>query len=837
MKNTEPQYPNQISSLPVTPYLDKICQGLKASPSHFLVLTAETAAGKSTAVPLALLNHFAKKILMLEPRRLAVLAIADRVSELLQQQPGETVGYRIQLESRVSPATRLEIITEAILTRRLQEDPSLTDVGVVVIDEFHERSINADLALAFLKESLQLRDNLFVVVMSATIDVVPLCSYLGTDKSPAPLFSVPGRRFPVAIFYDGKTTPAQAVLKELQNGYRTKEVQETGGSILVFLPGIAEIRRCRDQLKEAGASADLFVLHSSLTTAEQRAVLEAPDPNRRRVILSSSIAETSLTVPGVTTVIDCGLARFTRMNTVAGMEQLVTESESVFSAEQRAGRAGRICPGKCIRLWDEHDVRISRTIPEILRTDLTSLVLECAAWGVTTAEQLLWLDAPPAAAWNAAVALLMDMHCLAPSTGSKPVKNKFSGITPLGKAVLTLGVHPRLACTALSALTAKPTDETVLDQTIACALRYSSYKNSSPFLQKKFCRNLKKRILRCRQENSNPFRQISELPVETTALLAGFPDRLARLADDTGTYKFPSGRTALLPRNERESTATFPEWIIAPEADAGERSGKIYSYEILADVDVQQWLTERTTAVIDREFKMIQGKRKLKKTEYRCYGRIVIAQRSLPPNPDDTAEAIYTTVQKNGIEWLPLSEKTENFLLKVRFYNQQKKITQPRSEHLAENIREWLGPFLGSAGNDAGSVLSPQKIHDALYWFLDGHQIEQSVPEKIKLTNGNLRKISYSVTGEKTPDGLSKQIIRPVLEIIIQQIFGCFETPKIMGMPVLLKLLSPARRPLQITDDLKGFWQNTWPEICKEMKGRYPKHNWDYHSMDTSEKI
>ena len=514
------QYQKEISSLPITPYLDEICSTLKKSSSHFLVLTAETAAGKSTAMPLALLDHFSGDIVMLEPRRLAVLNIASRVADLLGEIPGETCGYQMHLESKISSKTRFTVLTEAILTRKLQNDPSLEGISVVVVDEFHERSIHADLALAFLKESMTLRDDLFVVVMSATINTERISHYLN-----APVFHVPGRQFPVAVEYAGDMTPVQAVMKEL--GKRKTDV----GSILVFLPGIADIKRTKTELEEACADAEVLVLHSSVNFDEQRKVLQPlaasfADCNkvsctRRRVILSSAIAETSLTVPDVTVVIDSGLSRINNFNRAAGMETLVTRNESEFNAEQRAGRAGRVALGRCVRLWKEADVRTTEIPPEILRADLTTLVLECAEWGITSLQKLSWLDEPSESSWEAAGCLLKSLGCISLETKQ---------ITNLGRAVLILGVHPRLACVVLSGVSFGK-----LDVSIQQATKYSVYKDS--YQREKFKNDIKWRIDKIIKDFGIKFinkdNDTNNDFTPSSALLAGYPDRIAKLVERT----------------------------------------------------------------------------------------------------------------------------------------------------------------------------------------------------------------------------------------------------------------------------------------------------------------
>lgn len=833
-----PDFPRayeKLSSLPISPFLPEICSALKSSESRFLVLTAETAAGKSTAVPIALLEHFEGKILMLEPRRLAASAIADRLSDLLGEETGGTVGYRLHLDSKVSGKTRLEVITEAILTRRLQADPLLEDVNVIVLDEFHERSIHSDLALAFLKETMQLRDDLFVIVMSATINYRSIAEYLGSKEKPAPVMQIPGRQFPVEIEYKPNMSVADAILEELKTndsykaGSKNSENWVFGemdknyrsDTILCFLPGIYEIRKTKAELEEkltSDSSIEILILHSSVPLGEQRKILRPCSVNSpRRVILSSAIAETSLTVPGVTIVVDSGLCRVNKMNVALGMEHLVTENESLFSAEQRAGRAGRVAAGKCVRLWGEHDVRLEQNQPEILRADLTGLVLECAEWGAGEIEKLDWLTQPNESAWNAAKFLLENLDCLESHedlNGRKPTR-----ISEKGKAVLKLGLHPRLACVALSGGA-----ESVLP--------FSEYAEATPERQKIFLNDLKRRL-----KGLNASQECAE-KAGKSPVLSGFPDRIARISPETqanadrAEYQFPSGRKAWLSREllSQARLSSFPTWLVAPEVDAGERTGKIYSFEAFSENQAEEFLKNHAKSEIRTEFVGLTNGSDFKnlsvqKKEITAYGAIILKEKKLPIESEDFALALCDLVSQKGLESLPLDSKISDFLLRTEFYiknqpeNERSELVseselQKKFNSLAKNAKEWLQPFVRS------QKINAQDIYDALYWYLDGSEVDSKVPLQLSLANGRKRKIKY----EKKADG----DIQPSLEIIIQQIFGCFETLKILGKPVLLKLLSPANRPLQITEDLEHFWIGAWPEICKEMKGRYPKHNWDY---------
>ena len=796
---------------PITPYLDDICAALKNSPSRFLILTAETAAGKSTVLPLALLKNFSGKMIMTEPRRIAVLGVANRVAELNddnQERSGaskDEVGYKIHLESNITKETRLEVVTEAILVRQLQSDPALEDYNVVVLDEFHERSVNTDLALAFLKEAMLLRDDLFVVIMSATIDTKKLQDYLG-DCGETPVFKVPGRQFPVQVLYEPEKNIVSAVreamsltkmsssgcIKMSSSGLTRGSLQNK--NILVFLPGISDIRKAQEALLETGLFEDgdneLCILHSSISLEEQKSVLK--ETQKRRVILSSAIAETSLTVPGVSVVIDSGLARINRLNINTGMEKLTTETESEFSAEQRKGRAGRLCEGTCIRLWDKHDPRVKELAPEILRADLVPLVLECAERGVYSVDGIDWLDCPSRAAWSESSKLLNQLGML-----------KADGrITEKGKAALTLGVHPRLTGIALAAFDGDK--GRLSEEGRKLLIQFSSYARSSQELQRRFISDLERRL-----KNSG----YNEKEKSDFLILCGYPDRLAKRTSEPGVepaeYKFAGGRQARLYKRRA------PLWLVAPDVMAGDKEAVIFDLVELDEAKINDFL--ETHSEIREICSFTQGS--LQKFEQKCFGEIILFSKKIPVSDGDYAKAWINEIKDKGFECLPKDSKVERLLLRAEFIEQQK---ETKSEnHLEERLRmtveEWLIPFMGGK-----TSLTSSMVYDALYWYLNGAEIDKLAPEMLILENGRRCKVKYEKQSE----------IRPVIEIIIQRIFGCFTTPQICGKKVLLRLLSPASRPLQVTEDLEHFWTGAWVEICKEMKGRYPKHNWDYRVVE-----
>lgn len=794
----------KIKEFPITPHLEEICTKLKNSPSRFLILTAQTAAGKSTVFPLSLLEAFPGKILMTEPRRLAVLGVANRLSSLLDEECGNTIGYKIHLENKISQKTKLEVVTEAILVRQLQENVDLANFNVVVLDEFHERSIYTDLALAFLKEAMTLRDDLFVVVMSATMDTQKLQEYLGKET---PIVDVPGRQFPVEISYESNMSVEQAILREVN--------ERSPGNILAFLPGIAEIRRAEENLKEKlqAAGVELQILHSSISLDEQKKVLSPWEKNMpRRVILSSAIAETSLTVPGVTCVIDSGLSRINRMNVESGMEWLSTETESEFSACQRSGRAGRLQPGKCIRLWSKADSRIKNMPAEIKRADLANLILECAERGVNNLQNIEWFEPPEESAWKGCFELLYRLELL----------DEKGRITKKGSAALKLGIHPRLACIVLGG------GPGGLEKALPFVLKYSQYNKSAPGMQRRFMEDLRKRVEACGFTSNGAISKgatDTEQGLATSAglLLYGFPDRLARRGSEVGVepaeYQFYSGRKALL----YNCGANASEWIVAPEVHFGKREGTVLAFEALEKNVVNEWLPGKTEEKNICRF--VNGK--IEKQKVEVYGQIILKSQKLVAQKEDLAAAWCTEVQEKGIACLPLDKKSELFLQRAAFLFEHSK-NENMEERLLNQVNDWLPPFITS-----GNKLNAETVYSALSWFLDGKTVDKEVPEQIILPNGKKAKVKYEKLA--SPEDKNKLIIRPVIEIIIQRAFGCFETPRICGIKALLRLLSPANRPLQITDDLENFWTGAWPEICKEMKGRYPKHNWDYKIVEKGE--
>lgn len=830
---------SKLAEYPITPFLDDICDGLKNSSSRYLILTAETAAGKSTVLPLALLQKFSGKIIMTEPRRIAVLGVANRVGELWETACGgdpDEVGYKIHLENKITKNTRLEVVTEAILVRQLQSDPALEDYKLVVLDEFHERSVNTDLALAFLKEAMQLRDDLYVIIMSATIDTDRLQKYLDGDT---PVMKIPGRQFPVQVKYEPGKSVCGVVKEtlEMQDSrwlslskpqMKSTRVISTGSmtaedNILVFLPGISDIRKAQEELLATGffdadSDNELCILHSSISLEEQKRIISPPrdgEKAKRRVILSSAIAETSLTVPGVASVIDSGLARVNSMDLNTGMEKLTTQTESEFSAEQRKGRAGRLRPGTCIRLWDQHDPRIKDFPPEILRADLVPLVLECSERGVFTVEGIDWLDVPSKASWEESKTLLQELGMIAGD----------GRITSKGKAALTLGLHPRLAGIALAAFNKQR--GSLSEDGRQLLINFGSYAQSPTDIQNRFITDLERRLKACTY--TNDFDNKTDF-----LILCGYPDRLAKRSSEPGKepaeYQFAGGRQAKMYLNDsvggrsnkknHAKTSLSPQYLVAPDVLSGQKEAVIFDFVELPEPAITDYLEKHST--IRQVCSFENGN--LQKSEQKCFGKLVLSTKKIQTSKEDYAQAWLTEIADKGINCLPTNEKIESLLLRTEFVEQQKADSQTIQtihdnlySRLQTSAADWLIPFM------AGKIqLTAATVYDALYWYLNGAETDRLAPESITLENGRRVKVKYEKQSE----------IRPVVEIIIQRIFGCFTTPQICGKKVLLRLLSPASRPLQVTEDLEGFWTGAWPQICKEMKGRYPKHNWDYRVVE-----
>ena len=819
-----------MNSLPIDEVLPDLRTVLGAR--HEAVLEAPPGAGKTTRVPLALLNEpwlAGQTILMLEPRRLAARAAAERLASELGESVGETVGYRIRLESRVGPRTRIEVVTEGILTRRLQDDPALEGVGLLIFDEFHERSLDADLALALSlngRELLRDEQPLKILLMSATLEGKRLSSLLND----APVVSSQGRMYPVDMrwgraFQVGEFIEPRVVQTILD------ALNDEPGSLLVFLPGQAEIRRVHQQLQEAlgvGGSTLLCPLHGELDLKAQRAAIDRAPAGQRKVVLATNIAETSLTIDGVRVVIDAGLARVPRFDPGSGMTRLDTQRISRASATQRAGRAGRLEPGVCYRLWSEaqHEQLAAYTAAEILQADLAGLALQLARWGVVPG-QLSWLDPPPAAAYAQALDLLARLGALAPGESLR--------LNPHGQAMAELPAHPRIAHLLLRGqelgLAAMASNVAALlgerdilrgagaDLHTRLALLAGTERGSRQ------AQGGAQRVRQLARQYHGYLRGRARDPVIDPehprwlgCLLAlAYPDRVAQQRRSGGAeYRLANGRAALF--GEVDGLMKH-DWIVI--ADLGSRQGqreeRIYLATDLEPGLFESVLAEQVTTVDLLDWDEREGV--LRAERQRKVGELVLAREPLA-GLDETARttALVGLVRRKGLELLPWTPELRQWQARVALLRQFEESQWPdvSDKALLAGLEQWLQPYMGKVTRlshfnqlDLSSIL-----RNALPWPLP-QRLDELAPQHLHVPSGSSVRLDYS----EHP---------PVLAVRLQELFGLAETPRIAGgrQEVKLHLLSPARRPVQVTQDLASFWRNTYAEVKKDLKGRYPKHYW-----------
>jgi len=836
--------------LPISEVLPKLQQSL--AQHHELVLEAPPGAGKTTLVPLALLSESwltGQRIIMLEPRRMAARAAAQRMASLLNEESGQTVGYRIRQESRISAHTRIEVITEGILTRMLVDDPSLEGVALLIFDEFHERSMDADFGLALALQSRELfRDAskpLRLLVMSATLDGDAVASLLGD----APLIRSAGKMYPVTVHY-GQAKRLDDNIVECVLNALPGIIRKHSGSLLVFLPGQGEINKVMQHLggrlsPEELQEIDIQPLYGALPLREQQRAIESQTA-KRKVVLATDIAETSLTIEGINVVVDAGLCRVPRFDPATGMTRLQTRRISKDSSVQRMGRAGRLAAGHCYRLWSEQqqDQLAQQSIPQILQADLAPLILQLIAWGVDDIKELHWLDPPPSGPMSQALDLLLRLGAVKSKHPGQSSPNLGScSLSPHGELMAKMPTHPRLAhmlitgaarqqskhAAAIAALLAERSplardhgadlsgQIAVLLGEQACHSQYKGWLKRTQQQARTY-----ERLVQTRQTEQgrtdnplNPNNAIGFL------LACAYPDRIAhRKPDRQNHYLLSNGRTATLAQGDALGNS---EWLAVAELGGTlNRDGKGSNDRIFSACALDPALFENQLSELIEEKDTLHWDEQTDRfnaEHIRTIGKLVIHRQRIEKIPVEAKRgALIELLKKRGLNLLPWNRSIRQWQSRVMLLNKLGLELWPdvSDQYLLETIETWLAPFLDPISKlsdfqrlDLQSILSGM-----LPWPLP-KQLDELAPSTMKVPSGSNIKIDYT----QSP---------PVLSVKLQEMFGCLDTPTIANgkIKLMLHLLSPAQRPLQVTQDLAGFWMSSYSEVKKEMKGRYPKHPW-----------
>ncbi|MCU7914767.1 MAG: ATP-dependent helicase HrpB [Candidatus Thiodiazotropha sp. (ex Gloverina cf. vestifex)] len=817
--------------LPIVEVLPELKAALQGSRS--VVLSAPPGSGKTTIVPLALLDEqwvSGNKIIVLEPRRLAARAAAQRMAHIAGQQVGQTIGYRVRFDKRVSEETRIEVVTEGILTRQLQRDPELKGVSLIVFDEFHLRSIHSDLALALCTDVIAgLRDDLRLLVMSATLDIDAIASLID-----APVVTGEGRSYPVDIHYLGR--PVEGFIPQIAASGILRALKQQQGDILAFLPGTGEIKATERLLNEpCGSRVEICPLYGDLTKEAQDRAIQPSKERKRRVVLATSIAETSLTIEGITTVVDSGWSRLPHFDPNSGLTRLETLRVSKASADQRAGRAGRLGPGVCYRLWTQSDQTklAPHTPPEIIGADLAPLVLELANWGIKDPTDLNWLDAPPKGAYAQAQELLVRLDAL----------DQKSLITSAGRRMVGLSLHPRLAhmldyaeksgqhalAADLAALLSErdilkrkrgdlplPVD---IDERLHLL---QQWRKSRKELSKRegvdigACLQVDKAARQWTRFKQQREREISLKPLSIGGLLGrAFPDRIAKRRG-SGGFRLAAGRGASLPAGDRLESETF---LVIPALDAGKKEGRVF---LAASIPLEEIRSTHTKSITQKtSVTWVESTESVLAQEEEQLGAITLSsQRMTEISPEMQQCAMLDGIRRMGLKVLPWSRESKEWLQRIRCLKRwQPKEEWPDVSDLAllEGLDDWLAPWLeGMTRRDHLKRLDLKKILLTMLTWDKQRRMNELVPTHIQVPSGSFKRLDYS--DEEAP----------VLAVKLQEMFGLVDTPRVCGGNKLIRvhLLSPSQRPIQITQDLRGFWERTYQEVKKELKGRYPKHYW-----------
>ena len=780
-----------------------------------MVVTAPPGAGKSTLLPLTILEEVSGKVLMLEPRRAAARQIAERMAWMLEEPVGRTVGYRMRFEHCVSAGTRIEVMTEGVLVRRLVDDPGLEGVSVVIFDEFHERSLTTDVALALTREARSvLRPDLKLVLMSATIDTAALCETLGL-----PLVESSGKMFPVEI-ERGKEEAKPENAAELVSQTVRIAHREYEGDILAFLPGEADIRRCAEHLGDALGTMQIFPLYGMLSGAEQRRALAPSAPGERKVVLATPIAETSLTIEGVRVVVDSGLCRKMVFDSQRGLSRLETVRISRDMADQRTGRAGRVAPGICYRLWSAATEQrmLPIRVPEILEADLAPTVLAIAAWGEAHPERLPWLSPPPALSLAHAHELLQDLDAV----------DESGRITPHGRELAALPCHPRVAQMLLKADTPS---RKALAADVAALLEEKDPLDTVEagiYLRIRALRDARRsrregrwsriariaeqyrKMVRVPEDNADPD------PFEAGALLAAaYPERIAKAwKEGVGRFRLASGDLAAV---DPSDPIAGSEWLAVGSLHAAPGGvGRIFLAAPLGASDLKPYIRQRSIVAWDSRQGSVVARRESR------IGQLSVSSQPLSDvDREEVVRVICDAVPKEGLSMFDFSDEVQNLqrrIAAVAAWHPELELPAVDTDSLLQRVGDWLPGCIGKASTV--SELRRIDLCDPIWSLLDWSQrqaVERYAPSHITVPTGSRIRVEYRQGADA-----------PVLRVRLQECFGLEDSPRVDEgrRPVLMELLSPGFNPVQLTSDLRSFWEGTYFEVRKELRRRYPKHAW-----------
>ncbi len=809
-----------MQTLPITQVIPEVKE--KLQNHNRLILQAPPGAGKTTALPLALLDDpwlEGKSIIMLEPRRLAVRMSAQRMAEMLGEKVGERVGYQIKMDSQYSKQTKILIVTEGILTRKLQADPSLEDVALIIFDEYHERSLHADLSLALSLESQAvLREDLKLLVMSATLNTTALSHMLD-----APLVASEGRAYPVERHYLDPSTP-QPTAKALTS-YIAKRVckclEEEEGNILVFLAGVRQIKEVQKYLLDAKLK-DVYIatLYGNLSKAEQDKAIKAPPQGTRKIVLSTNIAQTSLTIEGIKIVIDSGQQNVSVFSPFSGMNTLERRHISEDSATQRAGRAGRLSAGKAYHIWHKSKILQKHDTPELLLSDLTPLVLELALWGTDNIHDLQWLDTPPSTAISHAKTLLMQLGAL----DDKGI------ITPHGRAMSGYGLHPRLSHMMLKAKALNLSYEASLLATLLTEKDIYTrphrevdiaerIEDVHALSQGTIVNNINTKHTRAILANAKRLEPVQKATLDKThlgLLLAyAYPERIAKVRGTREqTYLLANGKGARLHTDEALAQARY---IVIADLDAKATHAGIYKAIALEEAYIFTYLKAHITQEQTVEWNEEQQRVEVREVEK--IGAILLKERAIKATDNqEVTDLLIEELETLGLDAFNWSKEVLALRQRVDFLNQHEVgLPDFSNDYILTNMEEWLAPYL--TGMSSLREVKGLDLHHILRGRLSYEQtqtLETLAPAKIKVASGSNIAIDYA------------NPTQPILAVRLQEMFGTAQTPSILEgkVPLMLHLLSPAKRPMQMTLDLSSFWANTYDEVKKELRGKYKKHYW-----------